>query len=53
MIFSERLKLSAEFKAWLVKENEKNNFQIPANPETFIVFLESKGYKIIKEESEE
>ena len=53
MTFKERLKLSTEYKAWLVKENEENDFQIVSNPETFLVFLEIKGYKIIKKESEE
>ena len=53
MLFIERLKLSAQYKAWLAEENEKNNFAIPANPETFLVFLESKGYEIIKKGEDE
>lgn len=50
MKFSDRLKLTMEYRQWLEQENDKNNFCIPSNPETFLVFLETKG--LIKEKSE-
>ena len=44
MKFSDRVKISAEYREWLTAENEKNNFNIPSNPESFLAFLEIKGY---------
>ena len=44
MKFGDRVKISAEYREWLTAENEKNNFNIPFNPESFLAFLEIKGY---------
>lgn len=47
MKFSERVKLSNEYRDWLLKENR---FEITFSPESFLAFLEIKGYEIIKDE---
>lgn len=46
MKFSERVKLSNEYRDWLLKENR---FEITFSPESFLAFLEIKGYKIIND----
>lgn len=50
MTFSDRVKLSNEYRAWLIEENEKHFYSIVSSPETFLAFLEIKGYKILKQD---
>lgn len=53
MKFSERVELINEYRTWRIKENEKHDFKIPYNPETFVSFLAIKGYEVIKNEESE
>lgn len=53
MTFKDRLKLSMEYWGWLEKKNEelkKDHVQIVSNPESFLIFLETKG--LIKKKDE-
>ena len=43
MRFKDKVKLSQEYAEWLKTENEKNDFMMPFNPETFLTFLDAKG----------
>lgn len=51
MLFTERQKIILKYRKWLIEEREKNDFQIKDCPETFLVFLASKGYLKEKEEN--
>ena len=49
MKFIERVKIAKEYAEWLKSGNEKYNFTMPFNPETFLAFLEIKGYSVEKQ----
>lgn len=51
MTFSQRMKLVIEYRKWLGRKNEKMQFRIADEPDTFLLFLFTKG--LLKEVSPE
>lgn len=52
MKFSESVNLINEYRTWRIQENKNHDFKIPYNPETFVSFLEIKGYEVVKKEED-
>lgn len=44
MLFSDRVKIKNEYDKWLNQEMENNQYIINDCPETFLVFLQIKGW---------
>ena len=53
MLFRDRVKIANEYRLWLVAEREGDKFIIEDCPESFLAFLQTKGYlkedKILKD----
>lgn len=44
MLFRDRVKITNEYRLWLIAEREGDKFIIEDCPESFLVFLQTKGY---------
>lgn len=53
MLFRDRVKIANEYRLWLIAEREDDKFIVEDCPESFLVFLQIKGYlneeKILKD----
>ena len=44
MLFRDRVKIANEYRLWLVAEREDDRFIVEDCPESFLAFLQTKGY---------
>lgn len=53
MLFRDRVKIANEYRLWLIAEREDDKFIVEDCPESFLAFLQIKGYlneeKILKD----
>lgn len=53
MLFRDRVKIANEYRLWLIAEREDDKFIVEDCPESFLAFLQMKGYlneeKILKD----
>ena len=49
LLFSDRVKIRAMYNKWLDKEMENNQYIINDCPETFMAFLQCKGWLNVDE----
>lgn len=50
MTFSERMKLEDDYYLWLNDRQNEIHLALKDGPSTFLVFLETQGYKVKKED---
>lgn len=44
MLFRDRVKIANEYRLWLIAEREDDKFTVEDCPESFLAFLQTKGY---------
>lgn len=44
MLFRDRVKIANEYRLWLIAEREDDKFIVEDCPESFLAFLQIKGY---------
>lgn len=44
MLFRDRVKIANEYRLWLIAEREDDKFIVEDCPESFLAFLQMKGY---------